>query len=149
MRRSSLWRWFAHSHWISMTIFHKEIRLCARCTGTILGFLFLLILVSIFDFSFFNSLSFNSQMIVCILFIMPVSFDWLSQAWKLREGKNKYRITTGFSEGFGVALFSLIGIPLILKIGILVIISMSIINLGLYGKHFFSRKLVIKNQHYC
>jgi hypothetical protein len=80
---------------------------------------------------------------------MPVSLDWLSQTWKLREGKNKYRITTGFSEGFGVALFSLIGIPLILKIAILVIISMSIINLGLYGKLFFSRKLVIKNQHYC
>jgi uncharacterized membrane protein len=86
---------------------------------------------------------------VCILFIIPVSFDWLSQAWRLRDGNNKYRITTGFSEGAGVALLTLTGIPLPFMILIVVIISTSILTLGMYGNPIRNKKLMIKNQQCC
>jgi uncharacterized membrane protein len=103
-----LWRLVAHRHWITLDVFGRRLRLCARCTGYALGFLALTAIISLQGLQFFGSLSLVYQVAVCLLLLAPLTLDWLTQSWGRRESNNDLRLLTGFLLGSGVSLFSLV-----------------------------------------
>jgi uncharacterized membrane protein len=103
-----LWRLVAHRHWITLDVFGRRLRLCARCTGYALGFLALTAVISLQGLQFFGSLSPLHQISVCLLLLAPLTLDWMTQSWGLRESNNGIRLLTGLFLGSGVSLFSLV-----------------------------------------
>jgi uncharacterized membrane protein len=103
-----LWRLVAHRHWITLDVFGRRLRLCARCTGYALGFLALTAVISLQGLQFFGSLSPLHQVSVCLLLLAPLTLDWMTQSWGLRESNNGIRLLTGLFLGSGVSLFSLV-----------------------------------------
>ncbi len=103
-----LWRLVAHRHWITLDVFGRRLRLCARCTGYSLGFLTLTAVISLQGLRFFGSLSPLYQVSVCLLLLAPLTLDWMTQSWGLRESNNGLRLLTGLFLGSGVSLFSLV-----------------------------------------
>ena len=101
-----LWRLVAHRHWITLDVFGRRLRLCARCTGYALGFLALTSVISLQGLRFFGSLSLVHQVVICLFLLAPLSLDWMTQCWGLRESNNGLRLLTGFILGSGVYLFS-------------------------------------------
>jgi uncharacterized membrane protein len=128
-----LWQLFAHRHWITIKVSGNVIRLCARCSGTVLGF-FSVIFYS-FVLPFNNSLP-PHFIVLCVLLAMPTAIDWLTQTWRLRESSNRLRLFTGFLEGVGVALVSFINIDKVIKYILLISLSSSVIILGYSVKRF-------------
>ncbi|MEM2210788.1 MAG: DUF2085 domain-containing protein [Nitrososphaerales archaeon] len=119
----------AHNHWFTISFGSKSIKLCARCTGVILGFISLSILSINLNLTFFFSLPITYQIILCILLAIPVILDWVTQSWRIRVSNNKLRLITGFSEGVGISLLALIAIPLFYKI--LIIVSIAGLTIGI------------------
>ena len=79
----------------------KQFPVCARCTGTYLGFLSAPLFI--FDVIYFNWLW-------SILLILPTVIDGLTQAYMNRESNNILRLITGLMYGVGLmSLASLIG----------------------------------------
>lgn len=79
----------------------KQFPVCARCTGTWLGYL----TVPLFLFNIVHL----SWLITFILFI-PNALDGLTQALQWRESNNYLRLILGFASGFAfMSLLSLIG----------------------------------------
>ncbi len=105
-----LWRLVAHRHWITLDVFGRRLRLCARCTGYSLGFLALTAVISVQGLRFFGSLSPLYQISVCLLLLAPLTLDWITQSWGLRESNNGLRLLTGLFLGSGVSLFSLVDV---------------------------------------
>ncbi|MBS7658797.1 MAG: DUF2085 domain-containing protein [Candidatus Bathyarchaeia archaeon] len=120
---------FSHSHWITINFNDKQIKLCARCFGTIIGFSVISLLLSLVTYTF--SLNF---LFICFILAIPGIMDWLTQSWKLRKGRNDLRIITGFTNGSAIALLSFISVPSILKLEIILCILTLILTLGLIGK---------------
>jgi len=113
---------------------NNQIRLCARCTGYIVGFYTLSTFYTISSLNFLSSLDITRQLILCTLFSVPLALDWITQTWKLRKSNNKLRFFTGFILGFGVFFLSLSNVSFQIKIILGISLSMSIITLGLIGK---------------
>ncbi|MCS7116092.1 MAG: DUF2085 domain-containing protein [Nitrososphaerota archaeon] len=127
-------RWellLAHNHWITIGYRGKDLKLCARCTGVVLGFTSLLILSMSFDLGPFLSLPLIYQIILCILLALPAILDWITQSWQIRESNNPLRLVTGFFKGLGISLLSMISIPLSYKILLIISIAGLTVNLGL------------------
>lgn len=99
-----LWRLAAHRHWLTLRIFDREVRLCSRCSGYVVGFLTLLGFLNLFELPLFHSLTIRSQLFLCFLFVVPLASDWLTQSWGLRDSNNGLRLLTGVVLGVGVAL---------------------------------------------
>ena len=99
-----LWRLVAHRHWLTLRILGMELRLCARCSGYVAGFLTLTVLLNLFEFRLFHSLTVQSQLFICLLLVVPLASDWLTQSWGLRNSNNRLRLLTGAILGVGVAL---------------------------------------------
>lgn len=106
--RMELWRLVAHRHWISLDVFGRELRLCARCSGYALGFLALAAAGRLRFLVFFDSLAPPLQVSACLLLLAPLALDWITQSWGLRESDNGLRLLTGFLLGAGVSLFSMV-----------------------------------------
>jgi len=100
-----LWRLVAHSHWITLHVFGRRIRLCARCTGYVVGFLVMMASRALLGMSPLSHLSPGVQMVTCILLLVPLAVDWLTQSWGWRESSNGIRLLTGMFLGVGVAFF--------------------------------------------
>jgi uncharacterized membrane protein len=131
-----LWQLFAHRHWITLKFFGNSVRLCARCSGTVLGFFF----VTIYSFILPIKNSLPPQFVgLCVLLALPTAIDWLTQTWRLRESSNKLRLFTGFLIGVGVGLLTLIDIGRVSRYILLVGLSSSVVILG------YSVKRVIGN----
>jgi len=118
----------SHSHWITINFNGKQIRLCARCFGTIMGFLTIFTLLSLIPC---NTLL---NPFLCFILAAPGIIDWLTQSWKIRKGRNDLRIITGFTNGSAVALLSFIPLPFILKLKIVFYSLILILIFGLIGK---------------
>ena len=110
------WRLLAHKHWITIWIFGSELRLCARCTGYVFGFLSLMIFREFFWFPFFHNVGPHIQLLICYLTVMPIAYDWLTQSWGWRESNNALRLLTGSIIGVGLSLLSQIDVNFYLKI---------------------------------
>jgi uncharacterized membrane protein len=126
----------AHRHWITINLCGRSLCICARCLGVVVGVLLLLITIPLFEFFIFYSLPVVYQLSICITFIAPATYDWVTQSWGLRASTNKLRISTGVLEGFGVALLSLATISTIYKIAFFLFIFGCILTTGISGKRF-------------
>ncbi len=134
MKTNNLWRLLAHKHWITLIVLNNEIRLCARCTGYIIGFSTLSALFTISSLDFLSSLDITLQLILCSIFSIPLALDWITQTWELRKSNNKLRFFTGFILSFGVSFLSLSNTSFQIKIILSISLSVGIIILGLIGK---------------
>ena len=100
-----LWRLLAHNHWVTLKLYGIELRLCARCSGYLLGFTAPLLASGLVaDLS--GSLDIRVQMLACLLLAIPYVVDWLTQSWGMRESSNGVRLSTGILMGLGIFLFS-------------------------------------------
>ena len=100
-----LWRLLAHNHWVTLKLYGIELRLCARCSGYLLGFTAPLLASGLVaDLS--RSLDIRVQMLACLLLALPYVVDWLTQSWGMRESSNGVRLATGILMGLGIFLFS-------------------------------------------
>jgi len=129
-----LWRLVAHRHWITLDVFGRRLRLCARCTGDPLGSLALTAVIGLKGLQFFGSLSPLYQVSVCIILLAPLTLDWLTQSWGLRESNNGLRLLTGLFLGSGVSLFSLVNATRNFKVLFYLYAAMVIALGGTIGK---------------
>ena len=135
--KSSTWTsLIAHNHWIRLDCRGGSLRLCARCTGLIIGFVSLLGVMSFLDLKFFFYLSLPNQMIVCFLFAVPAIWDWTTQSWRLRSSTNMIRIVTGFCEGVGIWLLTVVAMPFLYKFSMVLLITGSIVTLVIVGRKY-------------
>ena len=133
-----LWRLVAHRHWITLDIFGRTLKLCARCTGYVLGFLALTAVIGLQGLQFFGSLSLAHQVFICLFLLAPMSLDWITQSWGLRESNNDLRLLTGFFLGSSVSLFSLVDATRNFKILFYLYAAMIIVLVGTIGKRMIS-----------
>ncbi len=129
-----LWRLVAHRHWITLDIFGRRLMLCARCTGYTLGFLALTAVISVQGLRFFSSLSPLYQVSVCLLLLAPLTLDWVTQSWGLRESNNGLRLLTGLFLGSSVSVFSLVDVTRNLRVLFYFYTAMFIVLGGTIGK---------------
>ena len=129
-----LWRLVAHRHWITLDVFGRRLRLCARCTGYSLGFLALTAVIGVQGLRFFGSLSPLHQVAVCLLLLAPLTLDWVTQSWGLRESNNGLRLLTGLFLGAGVSLFSLVDVTRNFRVLFYLYTAMIIVLGGTIGK---------------
>ena len=99
-----MWRIVAHRHWITLRIFDREMRVCARCSGYLIGFLGLTVFSNFLVLPIFHSFKNLQQLFLCFLFAVPLTYDWLTQSWGLRDSNNRLRLLTGAVLGVGVSL---------------------------------------------
>lgn len=137
---SSLFHWeplLAHSHWFSIRAFGKELRLCARCSGVVLGFICSKSLLTILFMSLLSvSIPFQTGFIAALILALPAIVDWITQNVGLRESNNQLRVITGFLEGVGVLLLSLTDIPSLTKLLIISVISVGVVIIGVLVRRF-------------
>ena len=133
MNSSKWWRIFAHRHWITLSFNGKKIRLCSRCSGTVVGYS-LLKFVFFQGFKSFNSLLLNHQLFLCILFAFPTILDWTTQTWDWRESTNNLRLVSGFLLGISAALFSQIPLPQTFRRILYTSIVIGVFSIGFLGR---------------
>jgi uncharacterized membrane protein len=83
-----------------------ELRLCARCSGYLVGFLSFTALGGVAGLPAFRTLPFQHQLLICAILTAPTAVDWLTQSLGLRESNNALRFITGASLGAVVSLYS-------------------------------------------
>ena len=128
----------SHSHWVEVRLNGRSLRLCARCSGTVAGFLAVLAPLSLMGLKIPAAAA-----PFCFVLAAPAAVDWVTQSWGLRESSNGLRLSTGFLEGAGVALLSTAPLPLTLKLGMLLYVAASILTLGWVGRIARGRGLYI------
>jgi uncharacterized membrane protein len=97
----------AHSHWFSIRAFGRELRLCARCSGVVVGFLSSKSLWTMLSTpSSSMAIPFQTGFIMALLFAFPAIIDWTTQNVGLRESTNPVRLGTGLLEGLGILFLS-------------------------------------------
>jgi len=131
------WRLVAHNHWFTLRIFNKEVRLCARCSGYLVGFFALTALRKFLGLTIFQAFNTQLQLFLCILFIIPLTYDWLTQSWGWRESNNGLRLLTGAILGAGVSLLSAIEAAPYLKKLMFVYIAILIALVGYVGERLY------------
>ncbi len=128
-----LWRLIAHRHWFSLRILGREFRFCSRCSGYLTSLLTLTALTSIIGVNLISPIKEELKLIFSLLMVIPLSYDWLTQSWGLRESNNKIRFATGMAMGFGVYIFSSINSSPNLKSSIYILSAAIISLIGLMG----------------
>ena len=128
-----LWQLFAHKHWFTLRALGLELRLCARCSGYLAGFLSYTVLGSVAGLPAFLALPFQHQLLICAILTAPTAVDWLTQSLGLRESNNALRFITGASLGAVVSLYSSItSMPNSMPIFVSVMSAVAVV--GLLGK---------------
>jgi uncharacterized membrane protein len=79
---------------------------------------------------FFLSLSIFHQLCAAFLLAIPAMVDWTTQAWRLRVSTNRFRLITGFSEGVGISLLTIVAIPFAYKFLLVLLVAGSTAGLG-------------------
>ncbi|MEM4587128.1 MAG: DUF2085 domain-containing protein [Candidatus Jordarchaeales archaeon] len=93
---------------LRIRFFSSEVRLCARCSGLTLGFIFGIAVYYCFWKWLF--LSEATAVALVIFSLMPALLDWGTQSVFRRESKNWLRVITGFLLGFGITFTRFISI---------------------------------------
>lgn len=134
-----LWRLLAHNHWITLNILGRKLRVCARCSGYILGFFLPSLILKNLDIQpiFFG----NQWILVCFLLALPLTFDWVTQSFGLRNSSNSVRMFTGLLLGLDLYIYSLLGINMGVKKILFVVITLVIFIIGSLGKFKVKAKL--------
>lgn len=84
-----------------------QLPLCARCTGLLLVYI---VVLTIYRWYFMD-------IILSILFCIPMLIDGGTQYFKLRESSQCLRFITGFLGGLGVMTLQIKIVMLLLKLG--------------------------------
>jgi len=128
-----VWRLLAHNHWFTLNMYGHQVRLCARCSGYLLGFVALLLIPD--DLS--DILGLNNvgiQWPVFFLLAFPLILDWITQSWGLRTSTNYVRFVTGSLMGMDVFLFSKISLSLQTGRYMFVCAALIVVLIGLLGR---------------
>ncbi len=128
-----LWRLVAHRHWISLKILGREFRFCSRCTGYLIGLLTLTTLSSIMGADLTPPIREDLKLTLSLLSVIPLSYDWLTQSWGLRESNNGIRLATGIVLGLGSYTFSSIDLNPNLKTLTYLLSAIIISLIGMIG----------------
>lgn len=72
----------------------KQLPLCARCTGELVGILFMPIYIAFFGFP---------NYLISLVFLLPLIVDGFVQALTKYSSNNPLRFITGLMFGFGLA----------------------------------------------
>ena len=123
----------AHNHWITLSLKGYEVKICARCSGYLLGFTaphlgyrILGIDSPIFIDPFWQ--------LVCFLLALPLAVDWITQSWGLRRSNNRVRLLSGIFVGLGLFMFMGLGISLENKRVIFILATLMVTLIGEFGK---------------
>ena len=127
----------SHRHWITLHIFSRELHLCARCTGVILGFSFLKIILALVASNI--SIPFTEGLFISLLLSTPTIIDWTTQSIGFRQSTNNLRLLTGLLEGIGFKIFSLSELQTLTKQFVLFSIAVGIIGIGLFGRRLIQK----------
>ncbi len=100
-----LWRLLAHDHWLTLRLGSRRLRLCARCSGYAAG------LASPALLRINPATLGPAATPALILLAAPLTLDWLTQKWGLRQSTNPTRLATGALAGLGVYILHGLGAP--------------------------------------
>lgn len=132
-------RIIAHRHWVTIRLFGKEFHFCARCSGTVLGFLALKTLLTMLSSTYYSLIPLHIILPISLTLAMPSIMDWTTQTLGLRQSNNNLRFTTGFLEGAGIQLLSLIETSSLIKLLLLLTIGLSVLCIGFFGRRLIQR----------
>jgi uncharacterized membrane protein len=126
----------SHNHYLTIKIGRHEARLCARCSGTVLGY-FSSQLLQPFTYSIgFGSLNPLLQVVLAFSLALPSGIDWLTQTWGFRLSTNRTRFLVGLLIGIGAGLLGLSSQPSLTKLLILAYSSLGVVSIGYLGRRF-------------
>ena len=123
-----LWRLLAHDHWFTLSLLGRELRLCARCSGYLIGFAAPTLLSDDPQ----ALLGPGLQWLALLLLATPLALDWVTQSWGLRESTNPLRLATGILMGLDIYL--LYGLSIQARETILVGAALLVASAGHLGK---------------
>ena len=124
----------AHNHWFTVRLGTHSVRLCARCSGTVVGYFLFILLLQSMDLTAFHTLSAFQQFLLSLLLGIPTAIDWLMQTWGLKESTNSRRAIVGFLVGSGAALLTMSAHPSLWKTLALAGSASAIILAGYVGR---------------
>lgn len=127
---------FRHNHWLTLNISNHQIHVCARCSGTVLGYFSALCLQPLILLTGFGSLTSFLQVIFAFIFALPSGVDWVTQTWGLRLSTNTIRLFVGFLIGNGIYLMNLSSLTYLLKVITLSYLTFATISLGYLGRRY-------------
>lgn len=125
-------RLLAHRHWFTIHVLGRELHLCSRCSGVVLGFASLKF--SLMTLSASYAIPPHIGFLVSLLLALPSIADWTTQSLGFRQSNNGLRLATGFLEGLGVGFLSLLEIPALLRLLILTSIGLGVLCAGILGR---------------
>jgi uncharacterized membrane protein len=128
----------AHRHWFTVRLGAQSVRLCARCSGTVIGYFLSFLLLRSLDLTGFYALPLFQQFFLSFSLGIPSSIDWLAQTWGLRESTNSRRLVAGFLIGSGAALLTMSALPSLWKTLTLTGPASAIILAGYLGRRLRS-----------
>ena len=128
----------AHSHWININIFGRELHLCARCSGTVLGFIGLKTFLDTTSLIRYP-ISFYSCFLVSIILALATIIDWITQSLGFRQSNNNLRFFTGFLAGMGITSLGLADIPLTMKFNTVITIGLIVLSAGTFGRKLLQK----------
>ena len=112
--RQSLSLILAHNHYLSISLGRNNLRLCARCSGVVLGFTMVILLEGLL--AIYSYVTLNAVMVPIVMILaVPASIDWITQSWGNRHSDNRTRLLTGLLLGVGIGLASLLDLPSLTK----------------------------------
>ena len=132
-----LWRLIAHRHWITIRLPGREIRVCARCTGYLVGLVTATYTIGGTLSTQFLSLGIRIQSLICLLLMTPLVIDWVGQKWGLRQSNNGQRLMTGFLMGLSIFISQYLWVSQEFRIISIVLIAVLILIIG-YSKDSLS-----------
>jgi uncharacterized membrane protein len=136
-----------HHHWLTLRVGSHRVSLCARCSGTVLGYACSLTLQPLVYLVGFGLLAPFWQVIFAFVLALPSGIDWLTQTWGLRLSTNRIRFSAGLLIGGGACLLGFSSLPSITKFLILANSAVAIMCIGYLGRrltrtnHPYSRVL--------
>jgi len=128
-----LWRLLAHNHWFTLNLYGYRVRLCARCSGYILGFATMLLILSPLS-DLLGLKAHVNQGYVFFLLAIPLVLDWVTQSWGLRTSNNYVRLITGGLMGVNIFLFSNFSTNFQMGRFIFFSAALAVVLIGLLGK---------------
>jgi len=132
-----MWDWrllLSHNHWLTLRLGPHEVRLCARCSGTVLGYLSSRLLQPLIGQAGFSILDPFWQVALAFALALPSGIDWLTQTWGLRLSTNRTRLLAGLLIGIGAGLLGLSSLPSPTKLLVLACSSLGVVFIGYLGR---------------
>jgi uncharacterized membrane protein len=93
------------THTFHLTFGRTNVYFCSRCSGAVLGGLFIIFFSKIFKGITGSGISAEFAIFLCIIAPIPGLMDWGTQRLQLRTSTTEFRLITGFV--LGMALFSI------------------------------------------